>query len=136
MIRIGIIRGIALGLLEATAAGALYGGWQLMTDPTGGKLGMSTALLADSPFADFLWPGVLLFVLIGLGSIAATVWVMRQWYNYSIAIMLVGALLTGWIGIQILLIREFHWLQALFGGIGVVLFAAGAWLRRERDPLV
>ena len=136
MIRIALIRGIALGLLEVTAAGALYGGWQLMTDPTGGKLGISTGLLAQTPFTNFLWPGVILFVVIGLGSITATIWVMRQWYYYSIAVMLVGVSLTGWIAIQIPLIREFHWLQAAFGGIGLALIAAGAWLMRERDPLV
>jgi hypothetical protein len=134
--RSAFIRGLTLALLQLTAVGAVLGGWQLMTDPTGGKLGMSTGLLAHSPFTDFFWPGVILFTLIGLGSIAATIRVMRQLHYYSIAVMLVGVSLTGWIGIQILLIREFHWLQAAFGSIGLVLMAAGAWLRRARDPLV
>ncbi len=135
MTRLALIRLLVLGLLAFTAAGALYGGWQLMTDPTGGKLGMSTGLLTQSPFTDFRWPGVILFILIGLGSIVATIWVLRQWYYYSIAVMIVGAWLTGWIGIQVMLIREFHWLQAAFLGIGLFLLGAGGWLWRQRDPL-
>lgn len=134
MIRIGLVRGIALGLLEFTMVGAFYGGWQLLSDPTGGKLGMTTGLLAGTPFTDFLWPGMILFITVGLGSLAATVCVMRQWNRYSLAIIGEGAIVTGWIVIQYLLIREFHWLQALFLLIGLILLGLGLWLRREMDP--
>jgi len=136
VIRIGLIRGTALGLLEFTMAVAFYGGWQLLSDPMGGKLGMTTDLLAGTPFRDFFWPGLVLFVTVGLGSLAATAWVMRQWPRYSLAIMGEGCILTAWIAIQYMLIREFHWLQAFFLAVGLLLMGLGAWLWREKDPRV
>jgi hypothetical protein len=40
----------------------------LAIDPTGGRLGMTRAALAGSPFPDFLVPGIVLCVALGLGA--------------------------------------------------------------------
>jgi hypothetical protein len=69
---------VALGLL---ALNALIGGAMLVAAPTGAAMGISTDLLAGSPFRDYLWPGVLLFAVIGVpaGIVAYGVWARPRW---------------------------------------------------------
>lgn len=51
---------------------ALAGGVKLVADPSGGSLGISLQWLSQSPFSDFTLPGVVLFVVIGLGNALAS----------------------------------------------------------------
>jgi len=45
---------------------AIPAGLSLIFDPSGGSLGHSKEILQHSPFSDFLFPGLFLFVLLGL----------------------------------------------------------------------
>lgn len=61
---------VVLAILQALVGfPALGGGGLLIADPSGGEIGLPVAWLASSPFADYLVPGVLLFVL-GLCHVA------------------------------------------------------------------
>ena len=46
------------------AAGALYGGWKLLTDPIG--FGMRPEWLDHSPFHSYTGPGIVLLLLLGI----------------------------------------------------------------------
>ena len=57
---------LPLALLElAVAVGAIYGGLEMVRHPIT-PLGVTPSLLAGSPFTTFTWPGLLLFLLIGI----------------------------------------------------------------------
>ena len=68
------LRMIAVALLGLLALGGLAGGLAFVTDPTGGRLGMTVDQLPTwLPLTDYLVPGVALIVLFGLLP-AAVAW--------------------------------------------------------------
>lgn len=100
-----------------------------MIDPSGNVMQMSTRLLEHSPFTNFLIPGLLLLLVNGLSSLWISWIVSQQKANYQGFIVGQGVLLTTWILIQVLLIREVLWLHYSFGGLGMALIWAGVKLR-------
>lgn len=103
-------------------AGALYGGWMLMTAPIG--FGMNPEWLAASPFENYFLPGIFLFTCLGMfslfvasGLLLQPVWPWantlnvyrrRHWaWTYSLYL---GIMLIAWIAVQITFVPNF-WLQ-------------------------
>jgi hypothetical protein len=60
------VRNTLLFLLAFLGLGAIGGGGILIVSPSGKLIGMPLSLLDKSPFADFLIPGIILFVVLGL----------------------------------------------------------------------
>jgi hypothetical protein len=122
-------------MLVLLGVGAVVGGSMLVLDPTGTSMNWSLAMLEHSPFKNFLIPGLILGIVFGIGSFVAlwAVWLRPTWN--------VGAALTGftgehwswsltfsiglgqviWIATQVLMIREFSWLQPACAGLGIVI---------------
>src|SRR5687767_12834485 len=126
------IRLVSVFLLLFNGLNAIGSGWFLMTDPTGVTLGMSTVFLEHSPFNNFLIPGIILFVAIGLFSIAAAVFAILRSVYYAKLVFFQGIILTGWIIIQMMLLRRTNFLHILFGAIGILLVVFGIVL--EESP--
>lgn len=104
--------------------GALYGGGSLVMDPTGTAIGMPLTLLAGSPFADFLVPGLTLLLVNGVGSlVAAALALARVRWAGALGVAL-GAFLVAWILLQMLWIGAISWFQPVILACGV----AEAWL--------
>jgi len=125
------LRILACLLLLFNGTGAIFGGWSFIQDPTGNDLKIPLNYLEHSPFKDFLIPGIILFVVNGLFSLITLVWTAFQWKHYAWLIILQGALLTGWIIIQIMMLREYSYFQFIFGGIGFALLGIGYKLRKS-----
>ena len=65
--KIKTARNIHLFLLSFLALGAIGGGGTLIISPSGKLLGgLPVAILKNSPFANFLVPGIILFVVLGV----------------------------------------------------------------------
>lgn len=108
-------------LLIANGLAAIYVGGALLYTPDGSSLGMSMDLLSYAPFTDFFFPGLFLFIVLGLGSLfIATIGMQKKWY-YGRASRLQGIFLLLWLVIQILCIRTFSWVQVLMALIGILL---------------
>ena len=60
------LRNILLFLLAFLGLGAIFGGGVLMVSPSGKLIGMPLAMLIHSSFDDFLFPAIILFVVLGL----------------------------------------------------------------------
>jgi len=59
-----------LGVLQVfTALGAPAGGFGLVLEPSGANLGIPLEALEHSPFSTYLVPGIVLFMVNGLGSL-------------------------------------------------------------------
>lgn len=56
---------ILIVLLAILAVNALSAGFIMMRDPTGKALQFPEGSLANTPFSDYFWPGLLLFVFMG-----------------------------------------------------------------------
>lgn len=123
---------LSIILLSFTGVGALYGGVLLIADPTGWKIGMSTSILKYSPFTDFFFPGLILFLILGLGSLTSCALVLIRANKSSLGIIFTGFALSIWISIQILMLRDVEYLQILFACVGILLIVLGI-LERKRE---
>ena len=112
---------IALGLLQIfIGIGGVPAGLIFITDPSGSGMGFSPELLEGTPFPNYLLPGVFLFAVNGVASLVGGVLSLaRQRYAGAVA-MALGALLIGWIVVQVALIGLVSWLQPVYFGLGVV----------------
>jgi hypothetical protein len=113
-----------LAVLGYEGAGALVGGAMLATKPDGSSMKIPVSVLHGA-FSDFLIPGLILFGL-GLLSVAAFVVVFRRsrWDWLAAGLALGG--LAIWFFVEIVILRELHWLHVMWGfpvilGIAVAL---------------
>ncbi len=126
------LRILACLLLLFNGTGALFGGWSFIQDPTGSDLQIPTTYLEHSPFKDFLIPGIVLFTVNGVLSLVTLVWTLMQWKQYGWLIMIQGAMLVGWIIIQMIMLREINLYHFIFGSIGIILLWIG-WTLKEKN---
>ena len=128
---------IAVALELFTALGAIPFGLMLLSDTSGGAVGFKAGWIESTIFGSYLLPGLYLFAVNGLGMLVLAVLTVQR---HRWAPMLTGALGAGlviWIGVQVLVMPEVSYLQAIFGAIGVVLTVIGvAWLRRTGQPRI
>lgn len=122
---------IALGIIQLVAGfSGVIGGRELIADPSGSGLDMPVHWLADTPFSDYLIPGIVLFVLVGLASlIGATITFYKQRHAGLIAVGL-GAVLMVWIIVQILMVGYRSYLQPLYFSFGALEFVFGFVVHR------
>ncbi len=113
--------------------GALFGGWNLITYPDGSGLQMPLKYLQFTPFHDYFIPGLVLFAANGLFSIFVFAALIFKFRNYARLMMVQGAVLLGWIVIQLLLIRTFHFFQLVFGLVGIALLVIGRLYEKTTD---
>lgn len=106
-------RVILLCVLGYEGAGALAGGILLVAAPDGRLMDMPVEIMHGF-FRDFLIPGL---ILIGLGILttAAFVAVLRRVrYDWLLAGLALGGLAI-WFIVEIAVLREVHWLHAMWG---------------------
>ena len=102
-----------LTVLGYEGAGALLGGALLVAKPDGRYMDMPVGIMHGT-FHDFLIPGLILFAL-GLLNVAAFVGVLRRrlwdWIGAGLAL---GGLAV-WFLVEIVILRELHWLHVMWG---------------------
>lgn len=130
-------RSLAIFLLLVNGVGAFYGGWSLMTDPSGIALGLPRDWIHRIPFHDYFIPGVILFIVNGILSFLCALATMGQSRGYEKMVMVQGSLLTGWILIQVLMLQTTEFLHFTMAVIGLTLIALGAilFINRIRNGL-
>lgn len=121
------------------AVGALYGGGSLLSDPTGGRIGLPLELLAGSPFADYRIPGAVLFLLFGLGPWAVVpallsrrsrrVFAGHAW-PWLAAFTLASGLIV-WLVVQAAVIGLAGGIQIVYGAFAGSLLALTLAVRRR-----
>jgi len=116
---------VSIFLLFFTGFTASISGYMLIYDSSGAPLRMSVALLENSPFNSFFIPGLILFLFIGISSIITALSVMNDQTYSTRLIFFQGLVMIGWIIGQLILIRQFHFLQIIYVLIGVALVYIG-----------
>lgn len=128
----GFLKYVALFLLALNGIGAFIGSIPMILDPSGITSNIQLRYLEHSPFSDFLIPGIVLFVCNGLLSTIAFVVLTFNWRFHGWLVFLQGIVLTIWIIVQVIMLREFNFLQLAFGLIGIALVVLGHYLSRFR----
>jgi hypothetical protein len=110
-----------LVLLVVQGVSGLGGGLSLAIAPDGSIMRMPTSLLDGSPFPDFLIPGLILLLVLGVLPLVAVwgLWLGRRWAWY--AAFVVGCGLMIWILVELTIV-PYDILQPIFGGIGMAIF--------------
>jgi len=114
-------RWASIVLLAVLGLGALAGGVSLVARPDGSVMGFDTGILAGSPFADFLVPGLVLGGLFGVGSfvVAWLIWRRTEIAPFLAFVIGFGQML--WIAIELAIIHELSWLHPAMFTIGLLI---------------
>jgi hypothetical protein len=116
------------------ALGALAGGAALMASPKGGVIKLPLSDLRGSPFGDFLIPGLVLFVVLGVGPLVVAWALLRRPRSAALAAVnpfrdeywgwtasgVIGVGLVIWIAVEALII-PYSFLQPFYGAVGVAI---------------
>jgi len=127
----------AVALEVLLGVGALAGGAALMLGPRGEILPLPVSALEGSPFDAYFWPGLILFVVLGLGPIVAADLARRRHPIAPLATCAVGIALLVWLAVEIAIVGFSMTppLQPLYLILGAVITAVGiAWARRRAQP--
>jgi hypothetical protein len=124
------------GILQAfIGLGAVICGALLVVAPDGRLLRMPLEMLEGSPFRSFLIPGLILFLVNGVGNAVSAILCFRRNRIAGFTGMVFGFGLIIWIFVQVSMIGGGHWLQYLYFGLGILLLVLGIAMREaERNP--
>jgi hypothetical protein len=106
-------------LVSFTAVTAFICGLIMVSNPDGKAMGLSLNVLGETPFKDFLIPGIFLTSVGVLNFIATFLNIQRNKNRYTWALA-GGIILCGWIMVQLILIQTLHWLQFVYLGVGLL----------------
>jgi len=114
-----IVKRLLVVLHVIVGVGGLAGGYNAIAHPMA-PMGASVELLKNSPFTDFLIPGLILFSIIGVGNlISAVLFLKKLPYQGYISSVFSWALVI-WIIVQCMMIQAVVFLHVLFFIIGKI----------------
>lgn len=122
---------ILFGLHLFVGIGAMAGGLAAITNSQE-PLGAPLSLLKNSPFSDFLVPGIILFTVIGVGNIlsAVTMYFKSKFQGYISSVFAWGLVI--WIVVQCIMIHTIGALHVIFFFYGLVQAALAAVIMFEK----
>ncbi len=114
-----------LGSLQAfIGLTAIAGGFRLVSNPKGIP-DFPIEWLSNSPFTNYLIPGLVLLIFIGFGNVlAGTITFFRKKYSGSIAAVL-GIFLILYMAIEVWFVGLRNFLQPLYFMLGVIVLIFG-----------
>ena len=132
-------RNVLLILLALLGLGAIFGGGVLIISPNGKLFGMPLSMLDNSPFNNFLIPGIILFGVLGIIPIGLTFALIKRpeykfaeifnfytdmYWAWTYCIYIAFALII-WIQLEMTFLRAVHWSHTLYMFLAIlILFVA------------
>ena len=128
-------RNILVVLLFFLGMGAIFGGAVFIISPSGELFGMPLSMLNNSPFKNFLIPGIILFLVLGLAPVVIAIALIKKPVNkvleafnlykdmhwaWTYTIYIAFALII-WIQIQMMIIQAVDWLHTFYMFLAVVI---------------
>lgn len=132
---------LLMALLVFLGISAIYGGYNLIADPSGNQLQLPSGWLELTPFPNYLIPGLILFSVLGVFPLVVTVllflkpdWsIMKPLEHLThehwswLASVTVGIALIVWITVQFLMFGARHPIQIALeltlGTLGIAIIA-------------
>jgi uncharacterized BrkB/YihY/UPF0761 family membrane protein len=123
---VSINRYILLVLLIAQGLSGVVGGIFFIIDPSGNLINIPIEWLNGSPFNNYLIPGIILFIILGLFPlfVMLQVWKRSIWSKYTP--LSIGIALIIWIIAEIIIIgyQSEPPLQLVYGILGVLILVS------------
>jgi hypothetical protein len=130
-----LYRNLLIFLLGFLSLGAFYGGIVLIVSPDGSILGMPLDLLINSPFKNYLVPGIVLLATFGIFPVYTIYGLLKKpehklfnllnlLYDYHFAwtfAVYIGIAQIIWINIQTLILNSVDILHTIYVGLGVLI---------------
>jgi len=129
-----VTQGVIQFLVGISAA---VSGLMLILHPSGDLLQAPLEMLRGSQFSDFLIPGIILFLVNGIGQLVAGVITFRRHPNAALTGAVFGIGLMIWIFVQVNMIGGRHILQYGYFFIGVIETSLAFVMRgsgQQTDP--
>ena len=126
---------LLLFLMAFLGIGAIGGGGALILAPDGERLQMPLSLLENSPFDNFLIPGIILFTVLGIFPFLLILCLIKKpefkiaeflniykdmHWSWTFTIYLSFALII-WLQVEMLMLKDVHWLHAFYMFFAVLL---------------
>jgi hypothetical protein len=128
----------AEGVLQSLiGVGAVICGALLIIGPDGRYLQMPIDMLSKSPFRNFLIPGLILFLVNGVGNVVSAILCFKMHRIAGFGGMFFGFGLIIWLFVQINMIGGGSWLQYLYFVLGILELLLGIVMRefeRKQQP--
>lgn len=142
-----LFRNILLFLLAILGSGAIFGGGVLIISPSGKLFEMPLSMLKNSPFNDFLIPGIILFIVLGLVPIGLMIALIKRpeyryaelfnfytdmYWAWTYCIYTAFALII-WIQVEMVYLQTVLWIHTLymFFAIAILFFALLPDVRKQ-----
>jgi hypothetical protein len=118
-----------------TGAGGMFGGLAAILNPQN-PLGMPAESLKNSPFENFLIPGIILLTVIGLGNLFCAAAILLNLRIQGYAGSITGWGLVIWITVQCIILGTIHLLHIVFFIIGIcqALLSAAILFEKNQFP--
>lgn len=112
---------------------AAFCGIILMRDVSGSEIGLQVSLLDNSPFSDYFYPGLILYTILGLGSMLTGICCFFSIKHFPLMLIAVGSGIIIWIITQMIMIQLQFNLQYVIGSIGLITLILGVVLHRRAN---
>jgi hypothetical protein len=109
-----------LGLL---GLGAVGGGIAIVAQPDGSSMQWDVKMLAGSPFADFLVPGLILLGLFGVGSFFVAGLGLARFRIAPFLAFAIGCGQMIWIAVELAILGELSFLHPAMFAVGLIIAA-------------
>lgn len=116
---------LLFGIHLFVGIGAIFGGLAAIINPEK-PLGITVESLKNSPFSNYLIPGIILFTIIGIGNIFSAFMTLFKSKFQGYISSVFGWALVIWIVVQCIMFEAVVFLHVLFFTIGVIVAVLAA----------
>ena len=135
MKRINLSRNLLIILLGFLAVGAFFGGLAFIVRPDGSIYQMPVELLANSPFKNFMLPGIILLTIFGICPFLVIYGLIKKpeskfmnrlnlindyHFSWTFAVY-IGIALIIWINVQTLILNSVDILHTIYSSMGILI---------------
>ncbi len=124
-----------IGVLLFVSLGAFYGGYSLVSDPSGSQMGIRLEWLWRTGFSDYFVPGLILLIVLGVLPLIAVflLWFKPEWrLMYGLENLFhihwvwglafgIGLAQMVWIAYQVATMSLLFWLQPTMFAVGLLI---------------